>query len=284
MDWSPFQAWITTRPIWLIALALFGTMCLAAAAGIALRVEHRQHDKAEVRKEPDGQEAYIVSAVLGLLALLLSFTLSLAIDRFDARRLLVLEDANAIGTAYLQAQLLPEPHRGRMSDLLIRYTDNRLALGEAKPGEVGPLLKTNDTLLTELWAATSAAFDSIKDLDFSSAYIDSVNHVIDLDASRKTARLARVPAEVFVVLFIYLVTTAGVLGYVLRGFRGQLAAGFLLALLTLSLLLIVDVDRPTHGGVVEGQGPMDALRKSLAAQPPPVFDRWRAPAHARAGP
>jgi hypothetical protein len=278
MDWSSFDAWLSKSTLLLLAVMLFGCMCLAAAAGVLLQ---RSRGVREAKgKEPDsGQEGYIVSAVLGLLALLLGFTFSMATDRFDTRRALVLQDANAIGTAYLRAQLLPEPHRGRTTGLLLRYADNRLALGKAAPGSADQqrLLKTNDALLTDIWAATSAAFESIKGLPFSGAYLDSINTLIDLDQSRKTARLARVPTEVFAVLFIYLITTAGVLGYVLKGARGRLAAGFLLALLTLSLMLIVDINRPVLGGVSESQRPIEDLVKSLAAQPPAAFDKWRTP-------
>ena len=82
--------------------------------------------------EVKGQESYVVSAVLGLLALLLAFTFSLATDRFEARRVLVLEESNAIGTAFLRTQLLGEPHRARLSQLLIEYTDNRIVLAKAE--------------------------------------------------------------------------------------------------------------------------------------------------------
>lgn len=135
----------------------------------------------------------------------------------------------------------------------------------------------NDALIVDMWAAASAAFDSIKARDFSSVYLESVNEVIDLDTSRKAARLARVPAEVFAVLCIYLITTAGVLGYVLRGLRGRFAAVFLMALLTLSLVLIVDINRPALGLIVEGQGPMEMVQSFMRAQPPATFDHWRPP-------
>ena len=278
MNWTPFQNWLSLTPIWQVALCLLAAMVAAALGGVALRARHSRAKPKDDKAE--GQEGYIVSAVLGLLALLMGFTFSLAVDRFDARRLLVLEESNAIGTAYLRAQLLPEPHRARTSDILVRYTDNRIKLAQAKPDSVGPYLAVNDALVTDLWAATSAAFEPIKGLDFSSAYIESINLVIDLDSSRKAARNARVPAEVFVVLIIYLVTTAGVMGYVLHGARGWMAAIFLLLLLALALSLIIDIDRPTLGGIVEGQGPMEALRKSMAGTPTQVYDKWKVPAAA----
>src|SRR5262249_42706851 len=158
----------------------------------------------------DNHEGYVVSAVLGLLALLMGFTFALATDRYDARRGRVLEEANAIGTSYLRAQLLQEPHRTRISGLLVAYAENRIALAHAQSRDnPGALLARNDQLLTDLWSATVASFDSIKGLDFSSAFIESMNAVIDLDAARKAARRAHVPSEVYLVLFVYLVVTAG---------------------------------------------------------------------------
>lgn len=283
MNWEGFQVVLSQTSLLLIGILLFAAMSASAALGVAMRGRRPQGAtaKGESGKAADdaesGQEGYIVSAVLGLLALLMGFTFSLAVDRFDTRRHLVLEEANAIGTAYLRAQLLSEPHRTRMTQLLVRYTDNRLALGKAKPGQASQLLATNDALLTDIWAATSAAFETIKTLNFSGAYLNSVNALIDLDESRKAARAARVPPEVFAVLLIYLVVTAGVLGYVLRGRRGQFAAAFLLGLLTLSLLLILDIDRPVLGGISESQRPMEDLQRSLTTQSPTVFDKWKTP-------
>ena len=271
MDWRPFNGWLSETNILLIALLLFGSMTVTALIGYALR--RRGGAKAD-----DGGEGYIVSAVLGLLALLMGFTFSLAVERYESRRRLVLEEANAIGTAYLRAQLLAEPHRTRMSDILRGYLDNRILLATADRADRDRLLQANDVFVTEMWVATSAAFPTIQNLDFSSTYLDAVNTVIEFDAARKAARTARVPPEVFAVLIVYLVVTAGVLGYVLKGKGGRLAAAFLLALLTLSLSLIVDIDRPMVGGILESQAPMERLRASMAATPRATYDRWREPA------
>ena len=139
-------------------------------------------------------------------------------------------------------------------------------------------------MLTDLWAATAAAFGMIKTLDFSSSFVNSINTVIDLDAARKTARMARVPSLVFAVLVVYLVMTSAVLGYALVGRRRRLAAGFTLALLASSFLLILDIDRPRMGGVQESQAAMEALRDSLKAESPAVYDRYIVPAPAASAP
>lgn len=269
-----FLNWLTEAPIWMIGGLLFAFMVAAAVVGYVLRI---RADRAltDEQKKPENQEGYIVSAVLGLLALLMGFTLSIALDRFDARRVLVLHEANAIHTAYLRAQLLGETHRVRLSNLLVDYVDNRIVLAKARRAEALKLIGRNDELVTEIWAATAAAFDSVKDLDFSAALVEAANEVIEVDASRKASRAAHVPTEIFAVLLVYLMVTAGVLGHVLIGWRGQVAGGFLLVLLTTSLLMIVDIDRPTLGGIRESQGPMETLRATLKKQPPEVFDRWR---------
>ena len=277
MEWNRLEGWLNASPLWLIASTLYAAMCIAAYVATVVR-RHRERVRPLNKDEADGgrgTEGYIVSAVLGLLALLLGFTFSLAVDRFDARRLLVLQEANAIDTAYLRSQLLNEPDRGRTTELLVRYLNNRIALAKAPQAERRRLLAANDALIVDLWASTGAALETIKCYDWSSGFLDSINRVIELDASRKAARVARVPTAALALLITYMITTAGVLGYVLRGHGGRTAAGVLLALFTLTLVLIIDIDGPTTGGVFESQRPMEQLRLFIVAQRPGAFDRWR---------
>lgn len=271
---TAFARWLDGTATWQIGLALVLAMLIAAAVGEWVR---RRAIKARVVKsdddKPGGTEGYIVSATLGLLALLMGFTFSLAADRFETRRALVLEEANAIGTTYLRAQMLEPVDRARISRMLVEYTDNRLALARAPQGQIQPLLARNDQMLTDLWTATVAAWPSIKGMDFSSSFLETMNDMIDLDASRKAARQVRVPSAVFFVLFFYVVTSAGVLGYAGATKEGRGATIFLFLLLGVSLMLTLDIDRPTSGRVMESQGPMEALRATLRTQPPEVFDR-----------
>jgi hypothetical protein len=171
--------------------------------------------------------------------------------------------------------MLDEPHRTRLSNLLVSYIDNRIALGRAGIGETAPLLAVNDRIVTALWAAQVAAFESIRTLPFSSTSAETMNNLIDLDMARKSARNVRLPDEVYAILLIYMVVTAGVMGYALSDRRGRLAASFLMGLFTLALILVIDVDRPTSGAIRESQLPMELTRASLKAQPPAIFDRYR---------
>lgn len=260
---TDFDHWLDTTSLLILAALLLASVAVAAVGGALLRrvLEPR-------RTAGESQAGYVVSAILGLLALLMGFTFSLAVDRFETRRVLVLDEANAIGTTWLRAQLLDEPHRTRISDILVRFADNRIALANARPGpRQQALLKVNDRLLTDFWNATAAAFPSIREAPFSVSFLQTANQLIDIDAKRKAARGAKVPSEVFAMLFFYIVVTGWVLGYVAIGTGGKLATGIFLVLLILSLLLIVDIDRPTSGGIREAQAPMEQLRASLTASP-----------------
>ena len=259
---------LLTTPIWLIGLIIYVGMILAALAGWKLRLLTTKVDAERSHNE----EGYVVSSVMGLLALLVGFTFALAIDRYDTRRQLVLAESNAIGTTYLRTQLLAEPHRTRISRLLEAYTDNRIALAREPTGvNTGARLERSNELIVALWSATVAAFPTMETRPLSGAYIGTMNEMIDMDSARQQSRRAHVPMEVFITLLGYQFIAAGVLGYVLAGRRGRTTASLLLVLFGGSLLLVIDIDRPTSGGIVEDQTPMLELQKLIKAQPPGSF-------------
>ena len=255
MDVTPFGEWLSSTSVFLLAAILILTFGAALYLGWLLRKK--------MRREAQETDPLLTSTVLGLLALLLGFTYSLAVDRYETRRLLVQQEANAIGTMYLRAQLLEEPHRSEISRILIEYTDNRIVLAQIDRRDGRELLAKNDRLLEEFWNASAAAFPSLRDLDFSSTFYDSVNVLIELDSTRKSARLARVPSAIFLLLYIYITVAAGQLGYFVANRRGLVQSCLFLALLVTFLLAIIDIDRPTQGVIRESQAPMERLRATL---------------------
>ncbi len=270
---------LATMPILFLGLILL--VIVIALSWVGMQIGNRASARANAAKDDRDEDVNgaILPAVLGLLALLLGFTFALAVDRFETRRALVLEEANAIGTAYLQAQILPQPHRERISALLIRYTDNRVVLARAETSDSRRArLAANDRTVDEIWAATLAGFDSIKGLDMSSAFVSSINAVIDLDTSRKTGRMAHVPEEVFWVLIVYVLVAAALIGYIMRTRSSFYLACVMHVLVVMSLMLIIDIDRPAAGGIRESQFPMELLSKSMHAEPRAAYDRWRTPA------
>lgn len=268
--------WLSGLPLGGVVLTVLASMLLAAWLGHGVHVLQRRRAGGDGEKE-HMQESYLVGSMLGLVALLLAFSFAMAVDRYEERRHLVVQEANAIGTAYLRSQLLDEPHRARLSSLLVAYTDNRIALASAKPEELDGQVAANDRLLTAIWAAVAAAKDSANSHGVTTAMLITFNEVIDLDTERKIARQVRVPAPVLMTLYTFLIMTAAVLGYVLEERRAWIGAFVLFVLLSLYVSVIADLNRPASGSIQESQEPMKMLRQSLKSQPPQVFDRYAMP-------
>ena len=271
-----FSDWLTRAPLWAIALVILGGLVGASLLGSGLR---RRRDRKLAKRgtaAEQGEQTITVSSVMGLLALLVAFTFSIALERFDTRRLNVLDESNAIGTTYLRAQLLEQPHRERISTLLVDYTDTRVAVATMHPGpKQRELRRTSDRLIVDMWAATAAAFPSIQGTSFSQSFLESMNSLIDMDARRKAGRGSHVPSAVFFALFLYQLVAAGMISYVVIGRRSRHTAWVLFVLLGLFLFLIIDIDRPTSGAVRESQNSMLQLQSFLKAQPPGTFDRYK---------
>lgn len=268
--------WFASLSLTGLAVAIFATMLLASLAGYAIRRLERLLSDPRREQPEHSQESYLVGGMLGLMALLLAFSFSMALERFDERRHLVVQEANAIGTAYLRSQLLDEPHRTRLSGLLVSYTDNRIKLATIAPDQLDAQLTINDRLLTDIWAAVVAARESALAHGISTPVLMTFNEVIDLDTERKISRIVRMPPEVLQLLFGFLILTAAVLGYVLEERRGRIGAAMLFVLLSLYVSVIADLNRPTSGNIRESQDAMLMLQASFKAQSPAAFDAYAA--------
>src|SRR6185295_17125674 len=134
---------------WLIFLTVLVVLLLAVEMGSWIGLRHRASLDQHGRNNITTGEA----ALLGLLALLLSFSFSMSASRYDTRRALVLEESNAIGTTYFRARLLPEPHRREVADLLREYVDVRLDFYDAgiDPDKLRQAYEKTDDLQGRLW-------------------------------------------------------------------------------------------------------------------------------------
>jgi hypothetical protein len=262
-------------PIPAIGAGTLFVMLASAAGGRAIRKLQQRRQSSKVREsgESVAQEGYLLGSALGLLGLLLAFSFGMVLNRYEARRELVTKEANAIGTAYLRAQLLDEPHRSRLSQLLTVYADNRVQLATFGP-RFAEQTARNDQLLIEIWAAIRASRESAFGHGLTTALLVAYNEVIDLDTERKVAWNLRMPAEVLVLLLIYLALVAVVVGHQVDGSRGRRAAFVLFVLMTLSITVISDINRPMSGSVRDSQEAMVMLARSLRTQEPGVFDRF----------
>lgn len=208
------------------------------------------------------------AAILGLLALIMSFTVAISIARYDARRDAILEEANAIGTVALRATMLAAPQDKTSIALLRQYAETRkLLTGLAdKPAEMNQAITRSNGILNELWREAQAAATANAAMVPTGLYIQALNDLIDNQEKRLAALFSSVPRIVLVALYgITFIATAFV-GYAigLEAHRRRLPA-YLLGLLVASVILLIqDLDRPNSGFIVTDQRPLtdaaDALR------------------------
>ncbi|MDB5804973.1 MAG: hypothetical protein JWN73_2295 [Betaproteobacteria bacterium] len=250
---------------------LIAAVLLAALFGcgeIGYTIAHRRGLAEDATRAQFGN---IQGAVLGLVALLLAFTFSMAVQRFDVRKQLVGEEANAIGTLQLRAQLLPEPQKSAVTPLLRRYVEARIAYANAGIDPLRLSVAARETGVTQslLWTQ-AVALAARDDKSYpSDLFTQALNEVIDLPSKRQAAMANHVPETVIWMLLLSSALSLAVVGY---GFGlGQKRNNFSLAalsiLIALVIMLILDFDRPRRGLIEVDEGAIIALRAGLA--PPP---------------
>jgi len=254
---------LDATPLWAIGILLLTLLTAAFFGGRWLRAHADRRAAATGGSKKSEFGGYIVSAMLGLLSLLLGFTFSLATQRFEQRRQLVIEESNAIGTADLRVQILPAAYRDPLRQLIREHVGHEIALADIGYPATGRLREEDDRIMGQIWKIAASAIAPPNLGPYALLLSQPINSMIDLNASRRAVRVTEVPAEVFLVLLAYLIGIAGVLGYEIGAGRATLVACFVLALMSLSLLLIMDIDRPAAGGIREAQGPMEQLRLKL---------------------
>jgi hypothetical protein len=220
-----------------------------------------QHRTPEERGGPTGM---IVGSILALLAFLLAITMGMANDRFDARRGLVLGEANSIGTTYLRTAYLPEPASSQSQDLLREYVALRIA-----PETIEDLrlqLERAGEINDELWSIATDLARETPESDVLALYLDTLNETIDLNTSRLVAGLyARVPEPVLLLLFGGAALALGMVGFNagLTGRRSPLTALVLILVLGAVVTLIVDMDLGQRGFMVVDQQPLVDLAEQI---------------------
>ena len=190
-------------------------------------------------------------AVFGLMGLLVAFTFTGAATRFDARRSLVTEHVNAIGTAWLRLDLLAAPEREKARDGFRRYVDTQLEIlgnsgnNDAVRADMGRL----SSIQQEIWETLIQAAKSDKSLPLTQTVLPPVNEMFDLSTTRYMAARQHPPVAVFLMLGLLVLVSGLMAGYGMAKAVRQSALhlfGFA-ALMALSVYLILDIEYPRLG-------------------------------------
>jgi hypothetical protein len=250
--------------LWLILVAGTGFFLLATETGFLLG----RRSQSTIDDHSIYQIYTIQGAALGLLALLLGFTFSMAVSRYDTRKQMVLEESNAIGTTFLRAQLLPEPPREEVSNLLRRYVEVRLEFYEAGTDQKMLREVRNETerLQKQLWVNGAALAEKDPRAVTTGLFLQSLNETIDLNAKRITAQENHVPVITLVLLYFVAIMATGLIGYGcgLSGVRKFFVTIILSILISAVIMVIIDLNRPSAGLIKVNQQRMLDLRDSLS--------------------
>lgn len=250
-------------PIWSIYFLTVLIFFLAAEAGFRL-------GKPVQKRWPDQSEAgvgVLVGAALALLGLLLAFVTSIAIGNFTHRRLLVVSEANAIGTTYLRAGYLADPYGVESRELLREYVNLRIQALD--PAATALAIARSEQIHDELWllAEDVARVNSGPTI---ALYLSALNQVIDLHTERISAELGfRVPPSMVLGLYSVAVLTM-VLNGVHDSYREKhnlIALIVMVLIVSVVFLMIVDMDRSNVGLLQIPQKALIELHQKLNLMP-----------------
>jgi hypothetical protein len=247
----------------LVALFFLGLMVAASEIG------YRMGPRSRAAEKTQALVPIITGSILGLLGLLLGFTMSMSVSRYDARRLLVLEEANAIKTAYLRIQALAPPESTELENLLRQYANNRLRVSQSAL-DVSKLQQGKEEdarLQSELWSRAAALARKDPQSVPAGLLMQSLNAAFDLENSRWIGFIAHVPEGVIYVNGLMGLVVALMVGYEfgMTGQRHPLSEVLLIVSITMVMVLIVELDHPYNGAIRVSLQPLIDLQRDLAA-------------------
>ena len=248
----------TDNPFVVFAFALIA-QGFAAFAGDFLRRHSQQFRQGERH-----DFATIQAATLTLLALIIGFTFSMAVTRYDQRKTLEEAEANAIGTEYLRTDLLPGDLGARTRGLLRKYLDLRVEFYEQSDEQLAKNIDRQTTnLQAELWSTVSPAASS-QPTPVVALAIAGMNDVINSQGYTQAAWWNRIPIGAWAMMGLMAVSCNFLVGYGERR-KGETILFILPVVVSLSLFLIADLDSP-RGGVIRVH-PQNLAATSQAVQP-----------------
>lgn len=243
-----------------IALALFVLIALCNEIGYRLGVAVQSRTDEEIKALAGAVQA----SILGLLALLLGFTFSMSLQRYDDRSKALIDEANAIGTTVLRAELLPAAQRDAALLLLQDYVATRVTMGQfdlARKEERQEYLARAEQLQRELWAVAVAATSIDPRPVTTGAFVTALNGMIDSQGERNALQQAHVPEPILFLLFFFFVVSIGFMAYSmgLSGKRVYVPLLLVSLLITLIVFIIIDLDRPKRGVITVNQSSLTTL-------------------------
>jgi hypothetical protein len=206
-------------------------------------------------------------ALLTLFGLLMGFTFSMAVSRYDMRKQLVVTEANAIGTTWLRTATLAEPERSEEQNLLRQYVEARILYHAEfrEPKELAETQEQIDRLQGQMWAvASNYAIDHRETV--TGLYLQTLNQTIDVADERVAADANRIPLEAWIILLFVGFMSTIVVGTKM-GRNSWLLQSILPVVLATTLALTLDLDSPRFGFIRIDQVPIEKVAQGMGRLP-----------------
>jgi len=240
----------------------------------AIEIGFRLGRRSQEAVVDDDSKAHInatQASTLGILALLLAFTFSLSLQRFDTRSDAVVDESNAIGTAYLRAQMLPSPLRDETRALLRDYVDLRVKAGSVSiinDDEWAALTAEAGVFQNALWDKARRAAEADPSPVPAGMFVQATNDLIDSFGRRDAAIHRHVPEVVLLLLIGTFLITSAIVGFSagVVGRRPPLVSFAMVLLIVVLVFVILDLDRPIRGVIVVSEKNLRDLQASMKAE------------------
>jgi hypothetical protein len=214
----------------------------------------RRLGRRQFQKDPEGARSGIGAvegAIFALLGLLLAFTFSGAAARFDARRQLIVEETNAVGTAYLRLELLSSENKAALQDLFRKYLDSRLDTYRKLPDlqAAEESLAKSNALQNEIWNRAILACRENGSQSAQMLLLPALNQMIDITTTRTMAAMTHPPTIIFVMLIVLVLVSSLMTGTGMAAGKTRSwvhIIGFA-AILAVTLYVILDLEYPRLG-------------------------------------
>jgi hypothetical protein len=249
------------RPLLVFAVGL-GLLWLAGRMGTWFR-EHRSRLEEGERSDLN----VILTAALTLFGLIVGFTLSMAVTRYDQRKLDEAVEANGIGTAYTRADLLPAAGASRLRELLRCYLGQRVEFYTTRRAdELRRINAATEETQTALWSAVREQSGGLPP-PIAALLLSGMNDVFNAQAYTQAAWWNRIPMPAWVLLLSIGMCCNGLLGYASRRPEGHWRVFLLLPLIaSVSFFLIADIDSPRGGIIRVHPQNLESVMRSLPAE------------------
>ncbi len=229
----------------LVFLVSFVVMWGAAQIGSQYLSRKRQ-----IGEEERSDFNFVIGATLTLLGLIIAFSFSMAVGRYDQRKNYEEEEANAIGTEYLRVELLPVAEAEKLQALVRRYLNLRIRFYEVRnEGQLRQINTETAQLQSQMWSETKANA-VVQPTPLAALVASGMNDVLNRQGYTQAAWWNRIPVSAWGMMVAIAICANALMGYSARNPKAEYKLLLVLPLIvSIAFLLIADIDSP-RGGLI----------------------------------